>query len=107
MVFFTKLSDISRSSAVVSALRLATLERHAQTAEPLPLVLDDVLASFDEERTAAALSVLADVAQTTQVLLFTHHAHLVEQAKSVLGKAQLRVHELRRTGPGPELRASS
>lgn len=100
------LSDGARDQLYL-ALRLATLERHAQTAEPLPLVLDDVLASFDEERTAAALSVLADVAQTTQVLLFTHHAHLVEQAKSVLGKAQLRVHELRRTGPGPELRASS
>ncbi len=98
------LSDGARDQLYL-ALRLATLERHAQSAEPLPLVLDDVLTSFDEERTAAALSVLAEVSQATQVLLFTHHGHLVAQAKDVLGGDRLRVHQLVRVGPGAQLRA--
>jgi uncharacterized protein YhaN len=68
-------------------------------------VLDDVLTSFDEERTSAALSVLAEVAKTTQVLLFTHHAHLVKLAREAVAADRLAVHELSRVGPGSGLRA--
>jgi len=40
----------------------------------LPLVLDDILIHFDDERAAAALGVLGELAERVQILFFTHHA---------------------------------
>jgi uncharacterized protein YhaN len=60
----------------------------------MPLVLDDVLIHFDDDRARAALDVLGEVARTTQVLFFTHHARLVELARAVLGPDRLAEHEL-------------
>ena len=52
----------------------------------MPIILDDVLVSFDEERTKAALEVLAEIGQKTQVILFSHHHHVSELAKMTLGE---------------------
>jgi len=41
--------------------------------------------NFDDRRAEAGFRVLAEVARTTQVLFFTHHPHLVQIAKSVVG----------------------
>lgn len=65
------------------ALRLATIERHGEGLDPVPLVLDDVLVNFDEERTRSALVVLRDLAARMQVLLFTHLERTVELAREV------------------------
>jgi uncharacterized protein YhaN len=95
------LSDGARDQLYL-ALRLATLEHYAASSEPLPLVLDDVLVHFDDERAKAALQVLAEVAQRMQILLFTHHAHVVKLAESELSPERLSVHELgRRDGTKP------
>jgi uncharacterized protein YhaN len=77
------------------ALRLAGYERHLQEGTELPLVLDDVLASFDDERGRAALAVLAQVAMRGQVLLFTHHESVVREAE-LLDGLQVRVHRLQK-----------
>jgi len=87
------LSEGTRDQLYLS-LRLATLLRHAQTAAPMPLVLDDVLIHFDDERSRAALAVIAEVAASMQVLFFTHHARLVEIARAAVPEGQLTVHEL-------------
>ncbi|HVU02201.1 MAG TPA: AAA family ATPase [Polyangiaceae bacterium] len=87
------LSDGTRDQLYL-ALRLASLEHHARSNEPMPLVLDDVLIHFDDERSRAAIEVLGDVSRTTQVLFFTHHARLVELAREALGEAGVRVHRL-------------
>ncbi len=63
------------------ALRLASLEKYMETSEPMPFIVDDILVDFDDERSEAALKVLADLAAKTQVILFTHHSKLVEQAR--------------------------
>ncbi|HEY6556802.1 MAG TPA: AAA family ATPase [Polyangiaceae bacterium] len=76
------------------ALRLATIERYLMSHDALPLVLDDVLLHFDDERSRAAFEVLGELAQTTQVLFFTHHARHVELAREALGPARAFVHEL-------------
>ena len=77
------------------ALRLAGIEHHLDRAsEPLPVVLDDLLVNFDDGRAAAALDVLADLGTRTQVLLFTHHRHLVDLARDTLGPGRLNVAEL-------------
>lgn len=68
------------------ALRLAELERFASTAEPLPFLGDDLLVSFDDECATAGLEVLAEVGRSCQMLLFTHHRHLVELGREALGE---------------------
>jgi uncharacterized protein YhaN len=76
------------------ALRLASLERYLEHAEPLPIVLDDILIHFDEDGARAALDVLGDLAQRFQILLFTHHRHNVALAEATAPRGRLFVHEL-------------
>ena len=76
------------------ALRLASLLRYADLAEPMPLVLDDVLIQFDDERSRAAFEIIAELATRMQVLFFTHHARLVELARSAVPASSLTIHEL-------------
>lgn len=76
------------------ALRLATIERQLGHGEPLPLLLDDVLIHFDDDRARVALEVLAELAARTQVLLFTHHTRIVELAREVVHAGCLGVHDL-------------
>jgi uncharacterized protein YhaN len=76
------------------AIRIASLEAWLAKHEPIPLVLDDLLLNFDDERSHAALKVLADLARKTQILFFTHHAHLVELARAAVPEDQLFTHEL-------------
>lgn len=77
------LSDGTRDQLYL-ALVLGSLEHRIESgAEPMPLVLDDVLVHFDDERSMASLEALAEFSRTTQVLLFTHHARIREQAESL------------------------
>jgi uncharacterized protein YhaN len=76
------------------ALRLATLERYLAHAEPLPFIVDDILINFDDERSAATLKVLAELSAKTQVILFTHHAHLRDLAAGLRNGAGVFVREL-------------
>jgi uncharacterized protein YhaN len=58
------------------ALRLAHLRRHVATHGPFPFIVDDILVNFDDVRARAALRCLAALGVLTQVIFFTHHAHL-------------------------------
>jgi len=88
-----EMSDGSKDQLYL-ALRLAALEHHFQRREPLPLVVDDILIHFDDDRSAAALRALAKISHTTQVILFTHHRHLVDLAGQTLDEETLFVQEL-------------
>lgn len=66
------------------ALRLAALEGEAEFTEPLPFIADDLLVNFDNQRALAAMHVLAEFSRTTQVILFTHHDHIADIARSGL-----------------------
>ncbi len=88
------LSDGTRDQLYLS-LRIASIERFIERNPALPIVLDDILVHFDDARSEAALLVLGELAQRTQVLFFTHHARIVELAQRALPKAQLHVHTLR------------
>ncbi len=89
------LSDGTRDQLFL-ALRLAAMERHLEHHEPMPLILDDLLITFDDTRARALLPVLADLARRTQILLFTHHAHLVELCRDTLGSGSFHEHSLAR-----------
>ncbi|QGM45625.1 ATP-binding protein [Methylocystis heyeri] len=76
------MSEGARDQLFLS-LRLALLELRA--AEPLPFIGDDLLASFDERRTACALGLLAEFGRKRQAILFTHHRHVAEIAQRLPG----------------------
>ncbi len=65
------------------ALRLANLDHYLDSAEPLPFIVDDILIQFDDARAQATLAALADFSVRTQVILFTHHRQVVEQARAL------------------------
>ncbi len=67
------------------ALRIAAIEEHARRATPLPFIADDLFVTFDEPRTEAALRLLAELGAVTQVIVFTHHEHVVEWGTRALG----------------------
>ncbi|GGJ40435.1 ATP-binding protein [Neoroseomonas lacus] len=67
------------------SLRLAAIEQTVDAGIRLPFIADDLFVNFDDDRARAGFQVLADLARKTQVLFFTHHAHLADIAKSVLG----------------------
>ena len=83
------------------ALRLAALDQYLDAHEPMPLILDDLLITFDDERARAILPQLAGLAKRTQVFLFTHHEHLVELCRQTLGEDQFRLHRLEAGIPSP------
>jgi uncharacterized protein YhaN len=87
------MSDGTRDQLYLS-LRLASLEQHLSANEPLPFIADDLLIRFDDERSKAALQILAQTAQATQVLFFTHHAKLLELAKEALPPGSWQQHVL-------------
>jgi uncharacterized protein YhaN len=66
--------------------------------EPTPLILDDLLITFDDERAKAILPQLANLAARTQILLFTHHEHLVEFCRQTLERDQFNLHRLDHAG---------
>ncbi len=76
------------------SLRLASLEKYIRENEPLPLIVDDILVNFDDMRAGAAIKVLKELSEKTQVIFFTHHKHLIEIAKNTLPKELLQIHYL-------------
>jgi uncharacterized protein YhaN len=64
------------------SLRLAAIEQHIAGRGPFPVIVDDLLVQFDDERSLATVEVLGELSARTQVLFFTHHQHLVELARA-------------------------
>ena len=62
------------------ALRVAAIEDHLTSAEPLPFIGDDILQTFDDDRALAALRLLTQLSQHTQVIVLTHHRHILDLA---------------------------
>ena len=60
----------------------------------MPVVLDDVLVNFDDDRARSALRCLAALATTSQVLLFTHHRHVLALAEETLTADEFVAQEL-------------
>ena len=67
------------------ALRLSALELQVEQGCNLPLIADDLFVNFDDARTRAGLKVLGELSRRRQIILLTHHEHLVPLARQVLG----------------------
>ncbi len=77
----TSVDRLSRGTReqVFLALRLALIAGYAGRGVRMPVVLDDVLVNFDEQRTQAAAEVLLDFAHAGhQLLVFTCHRHVMD-----------------------------
>jgi len=71
------------------AVRLAFMQRYCQKAEPLPIVMDDVLVNFDDQRAARTLQVIAELGTAHQILFLTCHSSTVEHARKHLDNLQV------------------
>lgn len=89
----TALSEGTRDQLFL-ALRLAAIEKYVTENEPLPVIIDDALINFDDDRSRATLQVFQQLGAKTQVLFFTHHAKLLDLAKEVLEPESYRAHDL-------------
>ncbi|MCC7380515.1 MAG: AAA family ATPase [Deltaproteobacteria bacterium] len=89
------MSDGTRDQLYL-ALRIATIERYLRqsSTEALPLVVDDILLNFDDDRAEVALQILGELSDQLQILFFTHHARLVELAQRAVPAQRLLVHHL-------------
>ncbi len=76
------------------ALRLASLQKRRETGETMPFIVDDILVNFDDERAGATLEALASLASETQVILFTHHSRIAEEAREMAGNTNIEVHHI-------------
>ena len=80
----TGMSQGTRDQLFLS-LRLAAIEQHIEGRGPFPVIVDDLLVQFDDDRAVATLEVLSELSAKTQVLFFTHHERLVSIAEDALG----------------------
>jgi uncharacterized protein YhaN len=83
------------SDQLFLALRLAAVEQTIGAGVRLPFLADDLFVNFDDARAKTGLRVLTELARSTQVLIFTHHAHLVALAREVAGADTLSECQLR------------
>lgn len=91
----TALSE-GTASQLYLALSLAGVlevqeERRRDGQENIPVMLDDVLIAFDDDRAASALQLLAEIGeqQQQQIVLFTHHSAVKERAGSIIDAASV------------------
>ncbi len=86
-----QLSDGTRAQLYL-ALRIAGYHEFVRNNGPVPFVADDIMESFDDDRSAETLKLLAKMSETGQVIYLTHHAHVCEIAKQAC--PSVRIHQL-------------
>jgi uncharacterized protein YhaN len=68
------------------ALRIAAIERYVASAGPVPVLFDDVFIESDEPRSERIFAALGELATRTQVIVLTHHRHLIDVGSRALGE---------------------
>lgn len=65
------------------ALRLALVQSVSETGEPVPMLLDDPFANYDDGRLARTLSLISEISGGNQVVLFTCREDVARAAEAV------------------------
>ena len=68
------------------ALRIAAIERYVASAGPVPVIFDDVFIESDEPRSERIFAALGELAVHTQVIVLTHHRHLIDVGRRALAE---------------------
>jgi uncharacterized protein YhaN len=78
-------SQLSRGTAeqLYLAMRFAFIDEYSRHIQ-LPLIMDDILVNFDADRMRNSLALLKDLSLRHQILLFTCHDHVREQALGLI-----------------------
>jgi len=87
------MSDGTRDQLFL-AFRIASIEQYCEQTEPLPFIADDLLVHFDDERSGAAMEMLAELGRRTQVLLFTHHRSVRDIAQPLALEKKASIYDL-------------
>jgi uncharacterized protein YhaN len=82
------------ADALYLTLRLASLRHHLSGGKAIPLIVDDCLVQLDDPRSIAAIRNFSRLSRQTQVIMFTHHEHLIELAKQNLNEGEFHIHDL-------------
>ena len=82
------------ADALYLSLRIASLETQITSRRPVPLIMDDCLIQLDDGRASEAMAILSELSERTQIIMFTHHRHLVDLARDRLGANDYHLHEL-------------
>lgn len=65
------------------SLRVASIEKYVNENEPIPFIVDDILVHFDDIRSKETLKILLELSKHTQIIFFTHHAHLLDLMEGI------------------------
>jgi len=78
-------SQLSRGTReqLYVAIRLAYIEHYCERSEPLPIVMDDILVNFDDQRCEETLRVLGQLSEDLQVIFLTCHQTMVERVTRI------------------------
>ncbi|MEW4561011.1 AAA family ATPase [Bremerella sp. JC770] len=71
------------------AIRLAYIRHYCASAQPLPVLMDDILVNFDDARQLATLKVLMDFDPQIQIIMLTCHQPLVDKVQSLSKSIQV------------------
>lgn len=82
------LSEGSRDQLYL-ALRMAAIDIHLEHHAAMPLILDDVLMTFDEPRSRAFFALMKELSKKMQVIVFTHHLHTAKMAEEYVASEQI------------------
>ncbi|RRH73822.1 ATP-binding protein [Falsigemmobacter faecalis] len=84
-------ADLSKGARfqLYLALRIAGYHELAQSRSTVPFIADDIMETFDDDRSGAAFTLLADMSRVGQVIYLTHHRHLCDIAKSACPDANI------------------
>lgn len=74
------------------ALRVAGYYEFIHAQRPMPFIADDIMETFDDDRSRETFQIFAQMAKQGQVIYLTHHQHLCDIAREVC--PDVRMHEL-------------
>ena len=72
-----QLSRGTKEQLLIS-LRLGFIEEYETKAEPLPVIVDEVLVNFDPDRAKRAAEIFQEFGKNRQILIFTCHPSTIE-----------------------------
>jgi uncharacterized protein YhaN len=81
------------------ALRVAGYREFARLRPTVPFIADDIMETFDNDRTEQALRLLAQIGEVGQAIYLTHHSHVCDIARRIC--PGVKVHELSGNAAAP------
>lgn len=65
------------------AMRLGLISAYETESEPMPIIMDDILVNFDDDRGPASIESLMEFAANRQVIVFTCHRNTLDTYRSL------------------------